>query len=200
MTDIKRIEEYFINLKKPYGEYHTVDYYDIDMCDIHPCLHQFEGQATNDSIYVATSSAYRSIGFLYAEVDVYIAMTSLNIDKKLIELIKYSASEYYEPYQIMFITNGVKCMKSEYINLTLNDNNNYPNRDIILDIILQRCMKYHKNIPAFEKLLNKHGNVNVITKLLYERSDDNKLLYTGEYRALMLRWMNEHSVEEDVVL
>ena len=200
MNDIERIEEYFINLKKPYGEYHTVDYHDIDMSWINPCLHQFEGQATDDSIYVVANSTYRSIGFLHVEVDVYIAMTALGIDKKLIELIKYSPKEDYKPYQIMFIHNDYLYMKSEYIDLALN--NNITDVDIIiLDIILHRCMRYHKNIPAFEKLLNKHGNVNIITKLLDERTyDGNNLAYTGEYRILMLRWMNEHSVEEGIGL
>lgn len=198
MTDIERIEEYFANIKKPYGEYHTIDYDDIDMHYINPSLHQFEGQATNDSIYVATISTYRSIGFLQAEIDIYIAMTALGIDKKLIELITYSSMEDYDPYQIMFVTNGTKYMKSEYINLALNDN--FANRDLILDIILLKCMMYHKNIPAFEKLLNKHADVNIITKLLYEWSHYNKLLYTGEYRALMLRWIDNHSVKEDIEL
>ena len=199
MSDIERIEEYFINLKKPYGEYNTVDTHDIDMCWIHPCLHQFEGQATDDSIYVVANSTYRSIGFLDVEVDVYIAMTALGIDKKLIELIKYSPKGDYKPYQIMFVTNGLKYMESEYINLALN--NNITDRDVILDIILHRCIKYHKNIPTFEKLLNKHGNVNIITRLLDERTyTGNNLAYTGEYRILMLRWMNEHSVEEDMIL
>ena len=198
MTDIERIEEYFANIKKPYGEYHTIDYDDIDMRYINPSLHQFEGQATNDSIYVATNSTYRSIGFLHAEFDIYIAMTALGIDKKLIELITYSSMEDYNPYQIMFVTNGTKYMKSEYINLALNDN--FANRDLILDIILLKCMMYHKNIPAFEKLLNKHADVNIITKLLYEWSHSNKLLYTGEYRALMLRWIDNHFVKEDIKL
>lgn len=199
MNDIERIEEYFINLKKPYGEYHTVDNDDIDMCYINPCLHQFEGQSTNDSVYVVTNMTYRSIGFLHVEVDVYIAMTALGIDKKLIELIKYSSMEYYEPYQIIFIHNNWKYMESEYINLALKDN--FENRDLILDVMLNRCMKYHKNIPAFEKLLNKHGTVNAMTRLLDERTyTGNNFLYTGEYRILMLRWMNEHSVEEDIML
>ena len=199
MSDIERIEEYFTNLKKPYGEYNTDDYDDIDMCFINPCLHQFEGQVTNDSIYVATDSTYRSIGFLHSEVDVYIAMTALGIDKKLIELISYSSMEDYEPYQIMFITKGVKYMKSEYINIALN--NNDVNRDLLLDIILYRCMKYHKNGSTFEKLLDKHGDVNTVTKLFNERTYiDHNLLYTGEYRALMLRWINNHSVKEDMEL
>jgi hypothetical protein len=194
MSDIERIEEYFINLKKPYGEYHTVDAHDIDMCWINPCLHQFEGQETNDSIYVVANSTYRSIGFLDVEVDVYIAMTALGIDKKLIELIKYSPKEDYKPYQIMFITNGSKYMESEFINLALN--NGITDMYVILDIILHRCMKYHKNIPAFEKLLNKHGDVNIITRLLDERTyTGNNLAYTGEYRILLLRWMNEHLIE-----
>ena len=198
MTDIERIEEYFANIKKPYDEYHTIDYDDIDMRYINPSLHQFEGQATNDSIYVATTSTYRSIGFLQAEIDIYIAMTALGIDKKLIELITYSSMADYDPYQIMFVTNDTKYMESEYINLALNDN--FANRDSILDIILLKCMMYHKNIPAFEKLLNKHADVNIITKLLYEWSHYNKLSYTEEYRALMLRWIDNHSVEEDIEL
>ena len=198
MTDIERIEEYFINLKKPNGEYHTVDYDDIDMCWINPCLHQFEGQSTNDSIYVVTDRTYRSIGFLDSEVDIYIAMTALGIDKKLIELIRYSSSEYYKPYQTMFIYNGLKYMESEYINFSLNDNSS--DGDLMFYIILHRCVKYHKNIPTFEKLLNKHGDTNTITKLLDERSYDKNLVYTGEYRALILRWMNEHSVEGDMIL
>ena len=193
MTDIERIEEYFTNIKSQYGEYHTVDYCDIDMRDIHSCLHQFEGQETNDVIYVATDSVYRSIGFLYTEIDVYIAMTTLVIDKKLIELFHASKTDY-GLYQIIFANNGVTYIANEYINFALNTN--FTDRDRIFDMILYRCMRYHKNVPTFEKLLDKHGDVNIITKLLDDRSYDNKLVYTGEYRMLMLRWLNEHSVKE----
>lgn len=197
MTDIERIEEYFTNPQKLHDEYHTVDYNFIDMSDIHSCLHQFEGQSTNDVIYVATDSVYRSFGFLHTEIDVYIAMTALCIDKKLIELI-HSSKVDYGLYQIIFANNGVTYIANEYINFALNTN--FIDRDRIFDMILYRCMVYHKNIPTFEKLLNKHGDVNTITKLLEERNFEDNLRYTGECRILMLRWLNDHSVKEDIKL
>ena len=207
MTDIERIEEYFTNLQKSHGKCDTFDFAAIDMLDIKPSLHRFEGQETDDSIYVATDKAYRSIGFLNAEVDIYIAMNALGIDKKLIELICYLPRADYEPYQIKFVNNGVTYMASEYVSISLNSEDIVTNLvtmsldDSLLDVILCRCMKYHQNISTFEKLLNKHGTVNIITKLLDEREyATNNLLYTGEYIMLMLRWINEHSVEGDMIL
>ena len=200
MTDIERIEEYLTNLTKPCEGYRTIDYDAIDILDVKPCLHKFEGQETDDAIYVVTNMEYRSIGFLHVEVDIYIAMISLNINKKLIELITYSSTEDYGPYQTEFVNNGCTYMASEYIKLALNDD--FKNKNlIILDIILYRCMTHHKNIITFEKILNKHGDIDIVTKLLDEW-ENNRTLYTKEmeYKIPLLRWINDHSIEEDIRL
>lgn len=198
MTDIERIEEYLTNLSKPCDGW-DIYYNSIDILEVKPYLHRFEGQETDDSIYVATDMEYRSVGLLQVEIDVYIAMLSLNINKKLIELITYSSTEDYGPYQTEFVNDGYWYMASEYIKLALNDD--FTNKNLILDIILYRCMSQHKNITTFEKLLNKHGDIDIVTKLLDEW-ENNHTLYTKEmeYKIPLLRWLNDHSTENDILL